>query len=341
MGLYRTGRNWMNRLRRLGRLETARGAITAVILLLRRSVQEFLDDDCTQMAAAISYYVLFSLFPLLIFVVGVLGLVLQSSRLQENLINAVLDFIPLTQSEGRDQVSQAVRGVAGVGSGALGLIGLFGAGWSASNMFGVVRRAINTAYDLERRRPFAQQKLLDLAMVIGFGAFFLASVLATAFLRAVRQFSSDIAVLGDAAQQAGIAWDALSYLIPFGLSFLAFTVLYWIVPATTVRLRDVWPGALVAAVLFEGTKIGFAFYLENFSNYDIVYGSLGAVVAFLFWVYLSALILLFGAEIASEYPRVLRGEYREAEEQPAVPLRQRLVRGIRSLFVSEQRDREG
>jgi membrane protein len=310
------------------------------ILLLRRSVQEFFDDDCTQRAAAISYYVLFSLFPFLIFLVGILGLVLQNSEVQQNLIDAVLDFIPLTEDEGRDEVSEAVRGVAGVSSGALGVFGLIGMAWAGSNMFGVIRRSINAAYDIQQQRPFVQQKLLDLTMVMGLGLFFLASVSATAFLRAVRQFSSDMAVLGDAAERAGVVWDAASYLSPLGLSFLAFAVLYWVVPATNVRLRDVWPGALVAAVLFEATKVGFAFYLENFSNYDIVYGSLGAVAAFLFWVYLSVMILLFGVEVTSEYPRVLRGEYGETEKKPPLPLRQRLVRQLRSLFVSEGDDQD-
>jgi membrane protein len=312
-----------------------------VILLARRSVEEFVEDDCTQMAAAISYYVLFSLFPLLIFLVGVMGLLLQNSDLQQEIIDGVLDLIPLTETEGRGDVTDAVRGVAGVGSGAVGLFGLIGMAWSGSNMFGVIRRSINTAYDLEQRRPFVQQKLLDLAMVMGLGAFFLTSVAATTFLRTVRAFSSDIAVLGEAADNAGIAWDAASFLIPFGLSFGAFAVLYWIVPATTVKLRDVWPGALVAALLFEVGKFGFAIYLANFSSYGAVYGSLGAVVAFLFWVYLSAIILLFGAEVASEYPRVLRGDYDETEKKPPVPLRERIVKQVRSLFVSEPKSGKG
>lgn len=308
-----------------------------VFVLFQRSIREFFDDNCTQMAAAISYYVLFSLFPLLIFLVAVLGLFLQNSQLQQDIIDAVLDFIPLKEEEGRADVEAAVRNVAGVGSSALGVFGLIGMAWSGSNMFGVIRRSINTAYDLEQHRPFIQQKLLDLAMVLGMGVFFLASISATTFLRTVRQFSSDIPTLGDFAQRVGIAWDLASYLIPFGLSFLAFTVMYWVVPATTVRLRDVWPGALVAAVLFEVGKVAFAFYLENFSNYDVVYGSLGAVAAFLFWVYISSLILLFGAEVASEYPRVLRGEHRREEGKAAVPLRDRVASQIRSLFISGEK----
>lgn len=311
------------------------------ILLSRRSVEEFFDDNCTQMAAAISYYVLFSLFPLLIFLVGVLGLFLQNSALQQEIIDGVLDLLPLTEDEGRDDVTEAVQGVAGVGSGALGAFGLIGMAWSGSNMFGIIRRSINTAYDLEKQRPFVQQKLLDLTMVMGMGFFFLASVVATTLLRTVRAYSSDIAVLGDFAESTGLGWDAASYLIPFGLSFVAFTVMYWVVPATKVRPQDVWLGALVAAVLFEVGKIGFTVYLENFGSYDVVYGSLGAVATFLFWIYISSIILLFGAEVASEYPRVLRGDYPENDGKPSVPLRQRIVTLLRSLVVSDPNDGKG
>lgn len=311
------------------------------ILLARRSVEEFFEDDCTQMAAAISYYVLFSLFPLLIFLVGVMGLFLQNSDLQQEIIDGVLDLLPQQGDTGTSDVTDAVQDVAGVGSAAVGVFGLIGMAWSGSNMFGVIRRSINTAYDLEQQRPFVQQKLLDLAMVIGLGAFFLVSIAATTFLRTVRTFSSDLAVLGDAAERAGLAWDAASFFIPLGMSFIAFSVMYWIVPATTVKLREVWPGALVAALFFEVSKFGFTIYLANFSSYGAVYGSLGAVVAFLFWIYITAVILLFGAEVASEYPRVLRGDYPETEKKPPIPLRQRLVKQLRSLFVSDPKDGKG
>jgi membrane protein len=311
-----------------------------LLALARRSVQEFFADNCTQMAAAISYYVLFSLFPLLIFTVAVLGLVLRGSDLQEQFIDQVLEFIPLSEEEGQGEVAEAVGGIAGVASGALTFFGLIGLAWSGSNMFGVIRRSINAAYDLEYHRPFVPAKLLDLAMVMGLGFFFMISIAATAFLRTVRQFSEDIPALGDAAEAAGIVWWVATYAVPFSLSFAAFAVLYWIVPATKVRLRDVWPGALVGAALFEVGKTGFAFYVENFANYGLVYGSLGAVVALLFWTYISSMILLFGAEVASEYPRLRRGEYVEAKSPTArVPWRQGVRAAVRGLFV--RRDGEG
>ena len=162
-----------------------------------------------------------------------------------------------------------------------------------------------------------QQKLLDLALVAGMGMFFLTSIFATGFLRVVRQRSEDIPYLGDAAESAGFAWDATSFLIPLTLSFLAFTVMYWVVPATKVRVRDVWPAALIAALMFGVANLGFSIYLENFANYRMVYGSLGAVVALLMWLYISAFILILGAELAAQYSALLGSRAPSSTERQA------------------------
>ncbi len=99
------------------------------------------------------------------------------------------------------------------------------------------------------------------------------------------------------------------------ISFVAFFLVYWLVPARRLQSRHIVPGALLAAVLFEVVKVGFNVYLENFGNYDVVFGSLGAVVAFLFWVFLSANTVLLGAELASEIPGVASG----LDEEPPGP----------------------
>lgn len=306
--------------------------------LVVQSVKEFLDDDCMQHAAAISYYVLFALFPLLIFLTGIMGIVLQNSDLEGNIVNAVLDFVPLSEDQGRADVETAVRDVSGSASGILGFIGLIGTAWAGSNMFAVIRRSLNHAYDLDAHRPFVQQKLIDLSLVIGVGFFFLASIAATAFLRAARAFSGDLGPVGELADSAGFLWDAGSLFIPLALSFLAFLVLYWIVPNEVLRPGDVWLGAVVAAVLFEFGKFGFSIYLETVGQSNAVFGALGGIAIFLFWVYISANILLFGAEVASEYPRVRRGDYDKPEgaEEEKPPIRERARRFIKGLFVEDR-----
>lgn len=311
-------------------------------ILVVRTVKEFGHDNCSQMAAAISYYVLFSLFPLLIFSVGILGIALRDSQLQEDLVNVVLDYIPLSEDKGQNDVTQAVRDIAGTGSGAIGILGLLGMAWSGSNLFGVIRRSVNLAYDLDVHRPIVRQKLLDLGLVAAFAPLVIASLAGTAAIRYARETSDEIPLLSDASQTLGLFWDVLPLLIPAAVSFVAFVFLYWFVPATRVKLRDVLLGAGVAAVLFEAAKVGFAIYLANFSNYNVVFGSLGAVVAFLFWVFLSANVMLLGAEVAAEYPRVMRGDYDEPEgrtPKPKQPLKDR-VREFLIGLVWHEHERE-
>jgi len=258
------------------------------------------------MAAAISYYALLSLFPLLILVVSVAGIFLRSNSLQQDLVDQILDVLPLTQSEGADDVTQAVRAIAGV-SIPLTIVGLVGLSWSASAMFGAIRSSLNTAWGNSGRRSFLRQKLLDFAMMAGFGAFFLLSIGSTAVLRVTQEASSDL--LGPLSGSSFFFWRAVSFLAPALLSLGAFAALYRFVPGAPAKMSGVWVGAAAATVLFELAKNGFSFYLANFGRYDLVYGSLGAVVTFLVGLYLSAAVLLLGAEVASEYPKVISGDY--------------------------------
>jgi len=301
-------------------------------ILVFRSVKAFFDDSCSQRAAALSYYVLFSLFPLIIFSVGIIGLFLQDEALQEDLVNQIMDNIPLSQDEGRDDVTDALQHVASGQSGAIGFIGLIGLAWSGSAMFGVLRSSLNVMFHVQQPRPVLISKLVDLAIVLSFTPFFVLSIAATSTLRIARRASEDVPLFGDAAQTLGFGWQIAAFVMPVVISFVAFFLVYWLVPAQRARPRDLVPGALLAAVLFEVVKVGFNVYLENFSNYDVVFGSLGAVVAFLFWVYLSANIMLLGAELASEVPGVASGLF-DGPHGPKPPLRDRAMRLARSLVL--------
>jgi membrane protein len=276
------------------------------LILAVRAVQAFGEDRCSHMAAAISYYALLSLFPLLILLVSLLGIFLRSSSLQKDLVDQVLDVLPLAQDKGADEVWRAVRAVAGV-SVPLSLVGLLGSAWSASAMFGAIRTSLNAAWGGGSRGSVIGRKLLDLGMVGGVGVFFLLSIGATALLRTTQEASSDL--LGPLSHDPFFFWRAVSFAVPALLSLGAFAALYRFVPSAPVKMAGVWAGAATATVLFELAKNGFSYYLANFGRYDLVYGSLGAVVTFLVGLYLSAAVLLFGAEVASEYPKVMGGEY--------------------------------
>ncbi len=304
---------------------------TRWIILVRRAAQEFSRDHCSHLAAGISYYALFAIFPLLIFVAGITGLILRDAELQQDLVNSILDAVPLDSSEGRSQLQDIVSGLGQGSSGIIGLIGLLLTGWSASSLFGAIRRSINIAYNIDAPRPIVQQKLVDLGLLLALAPFFLASIALSGIAAFARSTLSGMPVLSLVAGQPFV-WGATAIGISAITSFAAFLTLYWVVPATKLGPRDVWPGALAAAVLFEIAKFGFSFYLANFGNYDAVLGTLGAGVFLLLWVNLSSNIMLFGAQVASEFPRVRAGEF-DNTPKDARPLREKIIGGVRSLFV--------
>jgi membrane protein len=312
--------------------------VKLLLVLIAQASAKFSADQATSMAAAISYYVLFSIVPLTIFAVSVFGFVTTNSDMQQRIVNGIVDSTPLEKSQGKDLVTNTLESVRRV-SGPLSVLGLITAGWAASVMFGAVRRSLDTVWRVERHRPFAQQKLVDFGMMLGLGLVLLLSLASTGVLRAAR--AASVSFLGPLSESSSLFWLAVSILLPAVFSFLTFLGVYRWVPDTRVRLSDVWPGALLAALLFEILKNMFAFYLVHFNNYDVVYGSLGAIMVFLFWNYLTAIILLFGAEVAFVYPHVQRGEYAtEAAPRPGDRLWRRALRFARRL-VFRDKDDEG
>lgn len=256
---------------------------------MARTVQEFLRDDAISTSAGIAYYALFSLFPLLLALIALLSLFLDPAQVREQLIRMASQALPGSAGLVSENVNAVIEA-----RGTIGLAAAAGLLWSSLAIFGAIRQALNRAWGVQRKRSFIGQKLLELAMALSIGLFFLASVAATAFFQVVARLGIGETVL----------WGLGQALLPLALSFLVFAVLYKVVPHTDVAWSDVWPGALVAALLFEAAKNLFAWYLSTFANYTLVYGSLAAVIALLFWAYLSAIILLLGAELSSEYARL-------------------------------------
>ncbi len=300
------------------------------------AVRKFGEHNCGQLAASISYYVLFSIFPLLIFFVSVVGIFLNQSA-QRDVVDEVMSVFPLSEEGGRNEVEDAVDAVSGSSGQALGFLGLLGMGWAASGMFGAVRRSLNIIYhEQEFSRPFVQSKLVDLSLVLGVGLFFASSIFVTGALRVIRARSEDLAAVGDLSEELGWAWTLGILAIPFLFSFAAFTFLYAVVPAKNGTLRSAIPGAIIAALAFELVKNLFGYYVQNFSNFDVVFGSLGAVAAFLFWVFISAQIMLFGAEVSRAYQTMEHSAVKQGTfEGMGVPFHLKVWRIVRSLFLRD------
>ncbi len=300
------------------------------------AVKKFGEHNGGQLAASISYYVLFSIFPLLIFFVSVVGVFLSESA-QRDVVDEVMSVIPLSEEDGRNEVEGAVDAVSGSSGQALGFLGLLGMGWAASGMFTAIRRSLNVIYhEQEFTRPFVQSKLVDLSLVLGVGLFFASSIFVTGALRVIRARSEDLAAVGDLSEELGLLWTLGILSIPFLFSFGAFTFLYAAVPAKNGTLRSAIPGAIIAALAFELVKNLFGFYVANFRDFDVVFGSLGAVAAFLFWVFISAQIMLFGAEISRAYQTVEHSAIKQGEfKGMGVPFYLKVWRLVRGLFLRD------
>lgn len=304
-----------------------------VVGVATRAVRGYADGG-PHLAGAIGFRVLFSIFPLVIVLGGLLGLIVNAAGVQADVIDPVVDAIPLDeqgQATFRDLLEGATSSFAGIG-----LIGIIGLIWSASGMMGAIRFGLNQAFGGHERRPFARGKLVDIALVFGVGVLIgLALGLAIA-ARLLSAFANDTL---DQVGLGGVATWLLGVAVPAILAFVAVSLLYHLVPAARPSWRSVLPTAAVTAVAYAVLQNLFALYLSYFGNYNAVYGSLGAVVAFLFFVYLSASLFLLGAFAAASVP-VVRGKLERGESlggEPA-PKRERAAKAVRGLFVGTGND---
>jgi membrane protein len=168
-----------------------------------------------------------------------------------------------------------------------------------------IRTALNIAWDTDQRRPFVRGKAVDLLLVLAAVLAVGAALGATILSSLARQGSEHLpGPLSSLSSAAGVLLTLASLLAALLVLFGTFLFLFRVVPAVPTRVREIWPGAAVAAVGFLALQFGFSVYVAHFADYNRVYGSLGAVVAFLFFVYLASAVFLLGAEVAAEYPRL-------------------------------------
>jgi membrane protein len=264
------------------RVRTLPGANTLI-----DTAQAYSEDRCSLIAAGLSYYALLSLFPLALFILAVASQFGQADAATRAVTRFIASYMPTGALMMRNALEEVTRL-----RGALTLAGAVGFFWSASGVFDAMQLGVNRAFRVQNLRPMWRRRLFSLVMVFGAGVLFVLSFAMTTFLRLAVQYRiiERHTLLTDTIPVVG---GLLSGAIVFGL-------LYRYMPYdSSVRWRGVWLGALIAGVLWEIAKLGFAWYLANFALLSMVYGSVGAVIAVMLWSYLSAAILLIGAEFAA------------------------------------------
>jgi membrane protein len=311
-----------------------KGGASRAWRLTENAVPAFFEDRCPQLAAGVSYYALFSVFPVAIVLTAVFGLIVNDAEAKDKVVEFIVDRLPVQESGG-DDLRSALDRVAS-GAGAVGLVGLVGVAYAASALMGAVRNALNAVWDFDEGRPPLRGKALDVLLVIGLGSLFALS-LAIALVEGVA---------ADAARDAGVpetlidgTFSFLSVILPIALAVAVFTILLRYVPAHHQRLRDIWPGVLLATIGYQLVQLGFTFYLDNFARYSAIYGSLGAIVAFMVFVYVAAMAFLMGAEYARLWPAVRAGELDPDPDEEGEPFGQQILGFLKGLAVSDRSDK--
>jgi membrane protein len=274
-------RHWMQT------AETRARAIPGVAVLIE-AARAYGEDRCSLLAAALSYYALLSIFPLMLLLLTISSSFIARTDLA---IRTVTAFIGGNLPVSAGLLERNLQEVARL-RGPLSILASAGFIWSALGVFDTIQLSINRAFRAPRARPIWRQRLFSLGMIAGVSLLFALSLLVTTSLR----FAVHYRIVARGNPLA----DFVSPLVAAMLSAMVFAFLYRYVPYDpSIRWKHVWAGALIAAALWEVAKLGFAWYLTNYALLNLVYGSLGAVIAIMLWGYMTAAILLFGAEVAA------------------------------------------
>lgn len=271
----------------------------SVLFVLRKTLREFSTDQCTDLAAALTYYAVLSLFPALVVVVSLLGVFGQGQRTTEAVLQIVDDLGPASAVDTlRAPIQQLVESPS---AGFALIVGIAGALWSASGYIGAFGRAMNRMYEVEEGRPVWKLRPIQLALtLVG-----LVAVAVVAFMLAV---SGPLAqAVGDAigaGEVAVTAWTIGRWPIVLCFVTVAVAVLYHSSPIVRQpKFRWISIGAGVAILVWILASVGFGLYVANFGSYNKTYGALAGVIVFLLWLWITNLALLFGAELDAELER--------------------------------------
>ena len=289
--------------------QRARSVALLTAQSLWRGLEGFYNSDNLTYAASIAYYALLSLFPFFMLALALLGRMANDVHDRTAVLEFVLRYFPSQFDFITAQLDAFDRNAVSIGvAGTIALV------WGSLGFFGAISTAVNYAWGVEKQRSFWKHKLFSFLMLIVAGLILIVAMM-----------------LVSAAQVVGATWFAgvlahfpglavlRSFTIRYATTLLFILVVgfvYYFVPNAKVRFRDVWIGAVVTGLLWKGALEAFSWYMRDMSRFTRVNGSIAAVVVFLLWVYVQAVILLYGVEFTAAYARLRRGR---PPEMPAAP----------------------
>ena len=266
---------------------------------LKAAVAEFQRDDALGLAAQLAFYLILALFPFLLVLVSLMG-TFSSPGLAEQVLGY---FREVTPEQVYGIIESYLSDIIAGNRPAPGLfsVGLVIALWSASGAFAALINALNKAYDVEETRPFWKVRGIALLMTLGLSVMVIISILLLVAGPPIGRGIADLFGLGEAFT---LVWNVVQW--PVALSLMVFTValLYYFAPDAGQPFRWITPGGLIGVLLWVLASVIFRFYVSNFGSYDATYGSIGAVIVLLLYLYISSLTILFGAELNATLVRL-------------------------------------
>lgn len=275
-----------------------------------RSSLSFYNSDNLTYAASIAYYSLLSLFPIFLLALAILGSATADDADRNAVLGFVFRYFP-TRFEFIMTQLDAFRGATVT----LGVAGTLALIWGALGVFGAVSTAVNYAWGVEKQRSFWKHKLFSFVMLLIAGLTLLVAVLLVSasqmvearwFEAVVNRFPGLLVLRSLTMRNA----TTVLFILVVGL-------IYYYVPNAKVRFRDVWIGAVVTGLLWKGAFALFSWYIRDMTRFTLVNGSIAAVLVFLLWIYVQAVILLYGVEFTAAYARLRRGRPTELPAAPA------------------------
>jgi membrane protein len=290
-------------------LARARAEIRLTALASWRGVLGVYNSDDLTFASSIAYYALLSFFPFLLLTFAIVASVTASDADRDTLLQFISRYFPrqfdfVTQQFVFLQRSPVRLSIAS----STVMI------WAAMGVFGAITSAVNHAWGVEKQPSYFKHKLISFVMLVVSGLLLLIALLVVSAINVV-EASWFAAVIENmprllVLQTLAVRWaSTILFILVVGLVF-------YFVPNAKVRFRDVWVGAVLTGLLWRAALTGFSIYVRDMTRFDIVHGSIAAVVVFLLWIYVSAVILLYGVEMTAAYARLRR---HRPEEVPAAP----------------------
>ena len=276
------------------------------VMFLVRNVNDFLSINGHYLAAAIAFYGFMSIFPLSIALLWLSRRLIGIENFEQRLVDGILTQIPvLNAGDGISFVENFINEVVTTNNPALtgfAGLGLFIAGMG---VFGSIRKSVNIIWGISRPRPFLIERVMDMALMLGASCLLFLSLLITALLTFVEQLT---AFFFPGAPPFNQSFATLvGWVAPPVMTYIVFVVVYWWLPNTTTRVREVAGIALIGAAAFEITKLVFIFYLNRAGgSLSSLYGSISTIMLFFFFVYVEAIVLLAGAMLSAKWSNFMR-----------------------------------